>query len=101
MSLSIWRLSKVARLAALPEVLVRWRSGNNISSIHSREQLRTAFDISVRILGEVMESQALDEESYRRFWAALLADDLEASMKMVWLYWSENPIEVLSLAMGW
>ena len=66
-----WRLSRVARLAALPEALVRLRfSGESITGLYRQEQLQSALEISLRAVRECLGGRLLHEEAYQRFWWA-------------------------------
>jgi len=66
-----WGLSCLARLAALPEVLVQLRVvGKSISKLHRQEQLKDALKISLKAVRESLKSRFLHEEAYERFWWA-------------------------------
>ena len=67
-----WRLSRISRLANLPNVLLKRRidDGDRISNLNRKEQLQTAQKISARAVKESLErySLSLDEKSYEKFW---------------------------------
>lgn len=68
-----WRLSKLARLANLPNklILVR-RSVKSLTKSYRQEQLVCAFKISLNIIRESLKGRPLDEEAYQQFWWAYL-----------------------------
>ncbi len=64
-----WRISRLARIENLPDILVRVRrSAKNISKLYRHEQLLSALEISLRIVQESLKGQPLDEDAYQRFW---------------------------------
>jgi len=66
-----WRISRVAHLAALPEILVRLRlTSKSISKLHLEEQKECALEVSLRAVQEDLDGQLLHKEAYQRFWWA-------------------------------
>ena len=65
-----WRVSRIASLSALPEVLVRRRKGETLSKLHGEEQAQIGLQISLRSVRESLNGGYLDDAAYGRFWWA-------------------------------
>lgn len=66
-----WRLSGLARIANLPDVLVcRRRSGGSVIRRYRQQMLKAALEISLKAVRESLKGRFLDEETYKRFWWA-------------------------------
>lgn len=63
-----WRISDRTSLAALPEVLLKRRYGNNISKIYRNEQEQCSLVVSLRAVRDCMKESHLDEDAFTRFW---------------------------------
>ena len=64
-----WRLSRLAGIANLPDVLVRRRyRGKSITWLYRHEMLKAALELSLRAVRESLNGRLLDEEAYKRFW---------------------------------
>lgn len=64
-----WRLGRIKHLANLPDVLVQMRrSSDSITQQKREQQLDCAYTISLNILQELVGTENLNEESYRKFW---------------------------------
>ena len=95
-----WRLSQVSRLETLPQPLAQYRSApdpGRITTGQAPRQLLGSQEMSLRILGEIMQGQRLDVEAYKRFFAcmrnqpdALLAGDV-TRLQSLWDFLAADP----------
>ncbi len=85
----LWlRLSRLSRLATLPDILLRRRIDNSgITSTNREKQLKNAFTISLKAVQECLQdkSQNFDEEAYQRFWWATLGFFDKQAYQRCWL----------------
>lgn len=64
-----WRVSQLARLANLPDVLLYRRYGvKGITYSNRREMLKASLEISLRAVRESLKDLFWHEEAYKRFW---------------------------------
>lgn len=82
----LWlRLSQLARIENLQDILVRVRhSAKNITTTKREEQLLCAFKISIQAVQESLKGQSLAKDAYQRFWWAILRLSDEDAYQRFW-----------------
>ncbi|OUC13544.1 MAG: hypothetical protein B0A82_16725 [Alkalinema sp. CACIAM 70d] len=80
-----WRLSQQAKVANLPEILLKRRLDDapRISTIYRKDQLHCSYAIAVRSIQTVMP-KPLAEASYQKLWWALLEPIDRTSYEQYW-----------------
>jgi glycosyltransferase involved in cell wall biosynthesis len=95
-----WRITRVAPIACLDEVLARYRTGagTSISVSQSDAQRNAAFTISMRAMQKTFPHVRIDMDAYTRFWrafhgerGALRAGDI-ADLGPLWDAIAERPV---------